>query len=306
MDGAARRVTDVSVVIPTRNRAAFIRDALATALGQIEVDLEVVVVDDASDDTTAVLVERIADSRVRLVRREQPGGPGAARNAGTAAARCEWVAFLDDDDLWAPDKLARQLRAGREHDAGFVYGGALAVDDALEPLYLWRVPDPSTVLDALLALNVIPAGSSTVVARASLLGEVGGFDERFSHLSDWDLWTRLAAAAPAACVGDVVTAYRLHGLGQHGDRAPTILRELDLLDAKHAELRRERGIQLDRASMQSYLAKRTVHAEARAARAARGRLRSLASRTRARLRAGSDGAEGGRRPDRPDWLHPRT
>jgi glycosyltransferase involved in cell wall biosynthesis len=303
-------VTDVSVVVPTRNRVAFVGDAVATALGQICIDLEVIVVDDASDDATAASVEGIADPRVRLVRRARPGGPAAARNAGAAAARGEWVAFLDDDDLWAPDKLSRQLGAAREREAGFVYGGALAVDDALEPLYLWRVPDPATVLDALLGLNVIPAGSSTVVARASLLRAVGGFDERFSHLSDWDLWTRLAAAAPAACVADVVTAYRLHGMGQHGDRAPSIMRELDLMDAKHAGLRRERGIELDRASMASYLAKRTVHAEARAARAARGRLRSVVSRARTALRgaAGRGQARPGARPalPRPEWLQPRA
>lgn len=300
-------MTEVSVVIPTRNRAAFVGDAVATALGQAGVDLEVIVVDDASDDSTPERVRRIADPRVRLVRRERAGGPGSARNAGAEAARGEWVAFLDDDDLWAPDKLRRQLEAGRAREAGFVYGGALAVDDALEPLYLWRVPDAETLLDALLALNVVPAGSSTVVARTSLVRAVGGFDERFSHLNDWDLWIRLAAAAPAACVSDVVTAYRLHGLGQHGDRATTILRELDLLEAKHAALRRERGVEFDRAAMESYLAKRSVHAEARAERAARRPLRRLASRARSAVtRVTLPSGTTTHALPRPDWLRPRA
>src|SRR5829696_5642514 len=93
----------VSVVIPTRNRSQLLSRTLQSALNQEEVAVEVVVVDDGSDNRDA-LVPEIEDTRVRLVRHRQRRGPAAARNTGIEAARAPWVAFLDDDDLWAPHR----------------------------------------------------------------------------------------------------------------------------------------------------------------------------------------------------------
>src|SRR2546421_10333643 len=102
---------EISVVIPTRNRRALVSRALTTVLGQRNVDIEVFVVDEGSSDGTAELVRSLADSRVTVVRHETPKGVANARNAGLARARAPWVAFLDDDDVWAPDKLALQRDA---------------------------------------------------------------------------------------------------------------------------------------------------------------------------------------------------
>lgn len=99
----------VSVVVPTRNRLSFLPRAVASVLGQTFGDLELIVVDDASTEDTAGFVEGLADERVRLVRRAARGGVAAARNDGIAAARAPYVAFLDDDDVWLPQKLERQL-----------------------------------------------------------------------------------------------------------------------------------------------------------------------------------------------------
>src|SRR5947209_3023883 len=100
---------EVTVVIPTHNRRARLAVTLRTALEQVDVDHEVVVIDEASSDGTADFLAAVHDRRVRVVRHEPAQGLPAARNAGIAVAQGRWVAFLDDDDLWAPDKLASQL-----------------------------------------------------------------------------------------------------------------------------------------------------------------------------------------------------
>ena len=120
----------VSVVIPTRNRAEVLKThALPSALAQRDVDVEVVVVDDGSDEDDRRAMENLTDSRVRVVRHATREGQSRARNTGIEAARGEWIAFLDDDDLWSPDKLREQLDAAAVAHAEFVYTGGVMVDE---------------------------------------------------------------------------------------------------------------------------------------------------------------------------------
>jgi glycosyltransferase involved in cell wall biosynthesis len=167
---------DVSVVIPTHNRSGLLALTLRSALRQHGVDLEVVVVDDGSTDGTAAAVERLADPRVRMVRHATPLGVSSSRNAGIAEARGRWVAFLDDDDLWAPDKLARQLEAAEAARRSWVYAGTVNVDDRLRVLEGGPPPPPERVPELLNRYNPVPAGASNVMVRADALGRVGGFD----------------------------------------------------------------------------------------------------------------------------------
>src|SRR5262245_25673454 len=115
----------VSVIVPTRNRRELLPTTLRSALGQRGVDLELLIVDDASDDDTAAAAQALGDGRIRVIRLDKPSGVSAARNRGAAAAQGEWLAFLDDDDLWAPDKLARQLDAARESGRDWGYTGGV-------------------------------------------------------------------------------------------------------------------------------------------------------------------------------------
>src|SRR6187200_1386086 len=125
---AAMPAPEVSVVIPTRNRWELLsRNSLASALAQVGVELEVIVVDDASDDGSEERLEAVGDPRVRVIFRERQGGQAVALNDGIEAARGEWIAFLDDDDLWSPRKLRAQLDATGPR-AQFVYGSMVAVD----------------------------------------------------------------------------------------------------------------------------------------------------------------------------------
>ena len=104
---------EITVVIPTHNRAQLMPKTLRSVLRQRGVELEVVVVDDGSSDATPEILQRIRDPRVRWLRHEEPQGVANARNLGFVAVDTPWVAFTDDDDLWAPDKLACQLAARR-------------------------------------------------------------------------------------------------------------------------------------------------------------------------------------------------
>ena len=112
----------VSVAMPTRNRWPMLEQALRSALGQEAVELEVIVVDEASSDGTPERLDRIGDERVSFLRHDTPRGPAAARNAAIERARGEWIAFLDDDDLWAPGKLRTQLARAAAGGHGCLHG----------------------------------------------------------------------------------------------------------------------------------------------------------------------------------------
>ena len=122
---------DVSVVIPTRDRPGLLAHTLRTVLWQEDVDAEVLVVDDGMGSDTSAVLERLGDSRVHLLRNSGPPGVSGARNSGIAAAKGHWIAFLDDDDLWAPGKLRAQLSVAEEAGADWVYAGDVTVDEDL-------------------------------------------------------------------------------------------------------------------------------------------------------------------------------
>ena len=148
----------VSVVIPTRNRPGLLTThALPSALSQRGVDVEVVVVDDGSDEDSRRALEELSTGRVRVVRHEVRVGQARARNSGIAAARGEWIAFLDDDDLWSPDKLQEQLAAAAAVDAEFVYTGVVEVDEGRggEVTRLLPAISPDGLLERLLVTSAI-------------------------------------------------------------------------------------------------------------------------------------------------------
>jgi glycosyltransferase involved in cell wall biosynthesis len=204
-------VPDVSVVIPSKNRSAILATTLEMALGQDGVDHEVVVVDDGSTDDTQAMLAAIEDPRLRSVRHEQSRGVGAARNRGVEEARGEWVAFLDDDDLWAPDKLRVQLAALQASGALFAYGESLVLDEERSAVERDQgAPDPAELPKLLRDGNAIPGGCSNVVTRRKAALAVGGFDPKLSMVADWDMWLRLADEGPAVRCPETVVAYRKH------------------------------------------------------------------------------------------------
>lgn len=202
----------VTVVIPTRDRVGLLTSyALPSALSQENVRLEVVVVDDGSADGTASAIEAIGDERLSVLRHERSRGVSAARNTGIEAARGDWIAFLDDDDLWSPRKLRSQLDAAEAAGARWVYAASFVVDEQTHPLYAHPVPAATSIRAALEHGNVVPAGPSNVMARADLMREVGAFDETLAQGEDWDVWLRLAKTEQPAVCDEVLVATLSHG-----------------------------------------------------------------------------------------------
>jgi glycosyltransferase involved in cell wall biosynthesis len=201
----------VSVVVPTHNRARLLSRTLRSICAQQAVDFEVVVVDDGSTDDTAT-VAAAADARVKVISNPRPCGVSAARNIGIGAARGDWIAFCDDDDLWAPDKLAAQLSAADDARLGWVYSGDVNVDYESRVLFGLPPHRPAEVTELLRRHNPLSSGGSNIVIRADVLAATGGFNPELRRTEDWDLWLRLTATGPPAWVCRPLVAYRFHVL----------------------------------------------------------------------------------------------
>ena len=214
-----------SIVIPAYNARRTLADTLRSVAAQTDPDFEVIVVDDGSTDGTAEFAAPLLDARGRVHRQENRGLPGA-RNAGIAQARGRWLAFLDADDMWMPEYLAR-MRAllERGDDVGIAYCDAWIYDDRLRRIarrsaFEWYRPavvpeDPREFYRALLEENFIWVAAC--VPRA-VLDELGGFDERLRASEDWNMWLRIVATGRrAAGTTDRLGLYR-HTEGQmHAD-----------------------------------------------------------------------------------------
>ena len=205
----------VSVVIPAYNHARYLAAAIDSALAQTYAPVELIVVDDGSTDDTPRVLAAYGD-RIRVIRQPNQGA-GAARNAGLAASRGEYVAFLDSDDIWLPRKLELQMaRFDADPDLGLVHCGAETIDEEgrtigylLDGLEGWVASD-------LLRLDreVMGPGSDIVVPRR-VAEEVGGFDERLPPSEDWDFSYRIAARYRVGYVAEPLIRYRQHGGGIH-------------------------------------------------------------------------------------------
>ena len=200
----------VSVIVPTFERAAFLREAVGSVIRQTFTDWECLVSDDGSGPEGAAALEEIGalDPRVRVLRGEHSGRLGLVRNRALIAARGEYAAFLDDDDLWEEDKLERQVRRlERETDVALLFSRARRFWDsrgAFPSRWLARRPRFRT----LLRRNVIPC--STAILRREILDRTGLFDEQLLVAQDYDLWLRITSIAPIRYMPRVLCRYRVH------------------------------------------------------------------------------------------------
>ena len=202
----------ISVIIPTHHRPVHLSRAIASALGQTWSDLEVLVVDDGPSEATADLVQRTGDSRIRYLRHDVNKGAAAARNTGVRGASGEFIAFLDDDDTWFPEKLSRQMErfAARGEGLGIVYCSSVKYSDITD-----RVVE-STIARPLRQGHVdffrsTRFGTSVPLIRRRCLEEAGGFDESLPGTQDRDLWIRLAKRCAFDFVPEVLVRHHIHG-----------------------------------------------------------------------------------------------
>ena len=203
---AGRRTYDV--VIPCYNRANTVEQAVDSVLAQAEPPQRVILVDDGSSDRTAQVLLNLErrHARVQAVLLPRNGGASAARNAGMACARAEWLAFLDSDDAWLPGAAGVLLDAACEHDVVVGQFCRAWPDGVLgEPECGW---EEGEILPALARTGAI--GPSWSIVRRAAAMSVGGFDPSFHNCNDWDFYVRLVAAgASFVRVEEAVALYHI-------------------------------------------------------------------------------------------------
>jgi glycosyltransferase involved in cell wall biosynthesis len=231
-------VPKVTAAITTYNRADYLAAAVESTLAQTYADYEVLVVDDGSTDGTERVLQQY-DGRIRYHRQEN-AGRGAARNTALELAAGEYVAFLDSDDLWLPDKLAREVEAlNASPSAGLVHGhvemigddgAALLQETAAHRAEFERAHRHGATYEGY-ALNCVCL-TSTVMLRAAVIERIGGYDTRFEALEDLDLYLRLLLDSEIVLVeGAPLARYRLHA-----EQTPGIASTLGEIAVAHKHL----------------------------------------------------------------------
>jgi teichuronic acid biosynthesis glycosyltransferase TuaG len=201
----------ISVILPAFNSERFIKNSLESALSQTHTELEVVVIDDASSDKTVQIIEMLcaSDHRVRLLRQPANRGPGAARNRGIGAARGRYLAFLDADDVWEPQKLERQLEYMKTNNLAFSYTPVSLISES--GVFLGRYMDGEAqervgYLDMLRKKSMLVC--STVMLNRELTGHLMLPDLRSGQ--DYCLWLSiLKRGIDAFCLRVPLTRYRI-------------------------------------------------------------------------------------------------
>ncbi len=210
---------EVSVVIPTYNRRAMVTEAIESVLAQGDADFELIVVDDGSTDGT---FETLSPLNQMTLERTERRGPGAARNRGVALANAPLIAFLDSDDLWAPEKLSRQSSFMRAHpECAISQTGEIWIRDGrrVNPgrRHLKRSGD--IFLDSLKTCLISP---SAVILRTELFRAIGGFDEDLPAAEDYDLWLRILLEHEVGLLDEPLTTRRAGHLDQLSSSVPAI------------------------------------------------------------------------------------
>ena len=199
----------ISVVIPVFNGELTIKKTLTSVLRQTWQDFEIWVIDDGSTDSTLKEIESCSDHRLQVISQANQGVM-MSRNRGIQCARGEYIAFLDADDLWLPEKLSRQVQCLEQSGAAAVYCWSDAIDANDRPIRSGeRIVCNGFVYCELLKKNFIETPSNLMVCR-SAVEEIGGFDPQVGQLEDWDFNLRLAEQHQFCCVPEVGALYRKH------------------------------------------------------------------------------------------------
>lgn len=241
-------MTKISVVIPTYNRASLIGETILSALGQSLVEKEIIVVDDGSSDDTSEVVKEFGDQIIYI--RQPNSGPARARNIGIRMAKGQYIAFLDSDDLWLPDKLELQVQTFQHSpQLGLIFtdvmwfSGREVMVPSLKEKYQLHT---GHVYEKLLFDNWI--ATSSVLVKKECLDQVGGFDEdpQIMFVEDWNLWIRLAKHFQFGMVDRVLVKRRYHphrlGLANPERQFQAIFYNLEKLQKLHPELKEKAAL----------------------------------------------------------------
>lgn len=199
----------ISVVIPVYNNETTIQQTIESVLGQSFSALELLVINDGSQDSTLEVISGISDARLKVFSYPN-AGLAATRNRGISHAGGEYISFIDADDLWTPDKLEAQFKALQANpQAAVAYSWTDWIDESGQFLRPGgHINVSGNVYVKLLVRDFVESGSNPLI-RAEALAEVGGFDESLPAVEDWDMWLRLATRYEFVCVPSPQILYRV-------------------------------------------------------------------------------------------------
>ncbi len=207
----------ISVIIPTWNRSRVIKKAILSALNQTFSSLEVVVVDDGSTDNTSEIVQSIKDSRIKWISGDHTGLPAAVRNRGMKESKGEWIAFLDSDDEWLPDKIDKQITLAKKTSCLAVCSNGYGINSRGEKkIYLTYNRDFIEFNDLLKNNSVI---LSSAIFHKSLISLCNGLpeDQKYRNAPDYTYWLRISTYTKFAYLNDPLVVY-------HDDPASSVRR----------------------------------------------------------------------------------
>jgi glycosyltransferase involved in cell wall biosynthesis len=223
---------EISVVICTRNRCTFLAEAVASVRAQTGVKYEILIVDDASTDDTPALIKALCSTDIRCIRLQQPMERSVARNQGLAAARGDFIMFLDDDDVLWPGALAILKKALMEHPVAVAAVGARQ-DWFVDENYRRRDTHPRFPRCRRIFHELLfgwSAVSGQNLFRTNMIRRLGGYDSSVIPCEDRDLWLRVAFLGPVVLRPEIVMTYRFHT----GQRRPVDIRRLREYVARRA------------------------------------------------------------------------
>jgi glycosyltransferase involved in cell wall biosynthesis len=207
----------VSVVTATYNMGHYVVQAVESVLSQDYPDLEIIVVDDGSDDDTQDRLARFADDPRVTVLHQENRGQTVAKNRGLAAATGEYIGFCDADNMWRPGKLTRQVQVLKsDPTVGVVYGDIALIDEDGRPKPGPRTPRYGGRITAKLLVDNFVTFNTTLVPRR-VIDAVGGFDEDLRMAIDYDLWLRISLDHEFVYLDEPLVDYRIWG-GQMSHR----------------------------------------------------------------------------------------
>jgi len=244
---------EVSVIIPAYNREAFIGEAIDSVLAQEDVKTEIILVDGASSDETVCVARRHAPD-IRIIS-EPDRGVADARNKGIAIARAPWIAFLDADDVWKPEKLRLQLAVARaEPEVALIFCDAwqyreeeIIIDSFLKTRHGYDalpkhpVAEDGYVFDTDMAVEIMKVNyvvtTSTAMVRTEAARAVGGFDPTLKVCEDYEFWLRVVKGHKAGVVERPLVGYRHHGNSLSDDRYAMAYGRIEVADRVAADPR---------------------------------------------------------------------
>jgi len=208
----------VSAIIPNYNYARYVGEAVESALGQTYPNIEVIVVDDGSTDNSLEVLQQYRE-RIKIIEQKN-SGVCVARNRGVAESTGEYIAFLDADDVWLPEKIEKQVaKLASGKDLGLVHVGVIDIDASGNELatHLNGMAGDVSVELMMFEKAVILGGGSGVMIPRTVFNKVEGFDETLSTSADWDLYFRISSAYSVGFIGEPLLRYRLHGSNMHSN-----------------------------------------------------------------------------------------